>query len=104
MLRRRAQRITKASGSKPTATAIEAHLSAGAYDEVEDGRVLADLVGRDLFEVAGDKHLKLSFSTDPLPPEPPDVPETPAERQALSDALRPSESPPARGGAAVRLT
>src|SRR5262245_22594062 len=81
-------RYVDATKGETLAAAIESRLSAGAYEGVEDGRVLADLVGRDLFEVAGDGHLKLSFSANPLPPEAPDLPESPADREALSAALR----------------
>ncbi len=81
-------RYVDAALGEALARALEAQQAAGAYAAVADARVLADLLGRDLFAVAGDRHLKLRFSPDPLPAEAPDVPETPDEREALRAALR----------------
>jgi hypothetical protein len=81
-------RYVDAARGEELAQALESRLAAGEYAAIADARVLADQLGRDLFAVAGDGHLKLSFSPEPLPPEVPDAPESPADREALREVLR----------------
>jgi len=77
-----------AARGEALALAIEARQAQGGYARIADARVLADLLGRDLYEVAGDSHLKISFSSEPPAPETPDTPETPQDREELHSALR----------------
>jgi retinol-binding protein 3 len=81
-------RYVDAARGEELARALESRLAAGEYATLADARVLADQLGRDLFAVARDGHLKLSFSPEPLPPEAPDAPESPADREALREVLR----------------
>jgi hypothetical protein len=83
----RARYVDAAKGDA-MACAIEKESAAGAYDSIVDARELADRLGRDLYAIAGDRHLKLSFSEVPLAPETPAAPESAEDREALRSALR----------------
>lgn len=51
-------------------TAIRARMEKKAYDRITDGNELAETLTRDLHEVCHDKHLRIRYSPEVLPPDP----------------------------------
>jgi C-terminal processing protease CtpA/Prc len=49
--------------------AVRAHHAAGAYDKISSARAFAELLGTHLVEVSKDKHIRVRYSREALPPE-----------------------------------
>jgi hypothetical protein len=80
-----------AAKAEAMAAALERGLAQGDFDRSEDPFVLVDEIGRALFAIGNDKHLKLTWQRDQIPLESPtatDRPETARERDELRRELR----------------
>jgi retinol-binding protein 3 len=58
--------------AKRMGDSVRARLARGAYDAYETGPGFAMRLGKELGEIAHDKHLRFDYSTDALPPQPPE--------------------------------
>jgi hypothetical protein len=85
------QSYVDAAKGEAMAVDLERRLASGELDRFDDPLVLVDEIGRFLFAIAGDKHLKVSWQHDAIPSETPgtsEQPETQRERDDLRRELR----------------
>jgi retinol-binding protein 3 len=57
--------------------ALRDRAAAGAYDKIDDGEALAAELTRDLRAVSSDRHIRVGYSAEVLPPEPQSFPTQP---------------------------
>jgi len=74
--------------AKKVEAGLKSRLSAKAFDKAADGDALAAALTDELVKITGDKHIRVGYSAEPLPPSSDDATPSAEERAALREMER----------------